>query len=111
MQPLWDARFTGDTAWEIRIARCDGHAWVDLSHAGASATIARAFLPYLQARLDAGTTSWGAAVDADHDGAITLAELLANSTFQSLLLPDVDVDGDGTPESMSFGFAIHAVAE
>lgn len=80
--------------------------------------IAAGFLPYLQARLDAGDTDWGADVDADRDGQITPAELADNDLFAALVRPDLDVRGagppavpaaDGTSESFSFGFGIRAV--
>lgn len=82
--------------------------------------VAQAFLPYLQNRLDNGDTAWGASVDTDHDGILTIGELLANDTFRVLVSADLDAgDGtlappekpvpDGRNESLSFGFAIHAV--
>lgn len=79
--------------------------------------VAAGFVPYLQMRVDQGTTEWGLAVDANGDGAIALAELVESSLFLALVRPDLDVLGDGPPaipapdatdESFSFGFGIRA---
>lgn len=48
--------------------------------------------------------------DTDHDCAISLAEVQSNGTFQTLLAPDLDVDGDGTAESLSAGVGFTAVS-
>jgi hypothetical protein len=70
--------------------------------------IAAAFLPFLNELHAAGDTLWGAAIDVDRDGTITYEELLAAELFQLLLRPDLDLDGDGIPESLSFGFELQA---
>jgi len=48
--------------------------------------------------------------DDNLDGIITLSEIKASSLFQTLLRPDLDLDGDGTPEHLSIGVGFHAAA-
>jgi hypothetical protein len=47
--------------------------------------------------------------DADGDGAISLAELRDDDLTQALLVPDVDLDDDGTNDALSFALGYHAV--
>jgi hypothetical protein len=62
-------------------------------------------------RLQAGTLVLAADMDADHDGIITEEEFLDSPLSQALLGPDVDLlDDDGSVDSMSAGFRVHASA-
>jgi hypothetical protein len=49
-------------------------------------------------------------LDADKDGTVTLAEIQSNSIVSSLLAPDVDMDKNGTKESLSVGIGFTTVA-
>lgn len=51
-----------------------------------------------------------ALLDANNDCEITLTEIQTNGLISSLLAPDVDLDGDGTFESVSMGVGMSAVA-
>ena len=46
--------------------------------------------------------------DTNHDCAVPLSELKENALFTSLLSPDLDLDHDDTPESLSCAFTISA---
>lgn len=48
-------------------------------------------------------------LDADGDGRVTAAEVRANAMLGPLLEPDVDVDGDGTSDHLSFGVRVNWV--
>jgi hypothetical protein len=74
-------------------------------------TLADTFAPYVSARLAAGDTIWGAQADTNHDGVISPDEVLADELFQTVTTPDIDTDGDGVRDSLSFGFVVHAVPE
>jgi hypothetical protein len=69
--------------------------------AGYAPVIADAFVPFLDALLAAGDTSWGSTIDTGGDGRIDRDELLADPLFQILTRPD---RGD----RLSFGFDVHA---
>jgi hypothetical protein len=71
--------------------------------------LAASYAPYVTARLAAGQTDWGAVADHDGDGVVTVDEVLADPTFQAVTRPDLDLDGDGVKDAMSFAFAIHGV--
>jgi hypothetical protein len=45
-------------------------------------------------------------LDANHDCAVPLAEIKANSLFASLLAPDLDLDHDDSLESLSCAFTV-----
>lgn len=47
--------------------------------------------------------------DASGDGMVTLEEVRTNSLARSLVAPDVDLDGDGTPDGLSAGVGFTAV--
>jgi hypothetical protein len=49
------------------------------------------------------------AFDANTDCSVTLDEFSSSALTQSLLAPDVDLDGDGSPDALSFGFGVSAV--
>jgi hypothetical protein len=72
--------------------------------------LAASYAPYVSTRLAAGQTDWGAVADRDGDGVVTADEVLADPTFQAVTRPDLDLDGDGVDESLSFAFAIHGIA-
>jgi|GEM_PF-1941210 hypothetical protein len=47
--------------------------------------------------------------DTNKDGVITAAEIQGNFLLSQLLKPDVDTDGDGTPDALSVGIGFKAV--
>jgi hypothetical protein len=47
--------------------------------------------------------------DADHDAALSLAELQDNAIIQAAFASDVDLDGDGSADALSAGFGFEAV--
>jgi hypothetical protein len=77
---------------------------------------------FMTERLQAGTLVYAADMDADHDGIISEEEFLASPLTQALLGPDLDLldedvdppvldpDRDGSIDSMSVGFRVHATA-
>ena len=48
--------------------------------------------------------------DTDRDNQITVAELKGNALVGLLIAPDIDTDGDGKRDSLSFGFGVEAVS-
>lgn len=129
-----DTRLTTDVDWEVSDGETDvplgvlsdlgGGAdagWVAADHVqieggrigGAlvgdyRTVLAESYSPYVSERLAAGETDWGALADANHDGRVTVDEVLADPTFQVLTTPDLDLDGDGVRESLSFAFEVTA---
>ncbi|MCA9676942.1 MAG: hypothetical protein KC464_18080, partial [Myxococcales bacterium] len=69
--------------------------------------IAEAFAGFVQDLYDNGETAWGQDVDTDGDGQITVDEMLADQVFQIMMTPDLDLDDDGTDESLSLGATLH----
>jgi hypothetical protein len=47
--------------------------------------------------------------DTDGDGAVKFAELQGNALLATLLAPDVDTDGNGTPDALSMGVSVELV--
>lgn len=47
--------------------------------------------------------------DRNHDGQLTVEEVLATPLTKSLFRPDTDTDGDGTADAMSFGAGFDCV--
>ncbi len=47
--------------------------------------------------------------DADHDGAVSLAELQGNALIATLFAPDLDTDGNGTRDALSVGIGLELV--
>lgn len=100
---LTDALGASDPAWvsalvtKVTVEKFDRTtARVRLGVALPAPEIRPAILANLSAfftsALAAGHSDYGAAVDADHDGVVTEAELTADGLFESLLAPDVELD-------------------
>jgi hypothetical protein len=47
--------------------------------------------------------------DEDRDGTITVDEIVTSSLTRSAFRPDVDLDGDGDPDGLSFGLGLECV--
>ena len=47
--------------------------------------------------------------DTNADGEVTVQELVESDQLATLVAPDVDLDGDGTPEHVSQGVMLHGV--
>jgi hypothetical protein len=47
--------------------------------------------------------------DADHDGAVTLAEVQGSDLIATLFTPDLDTDGNGTLDALSMGIGLELV--
>ncbi len=111
---LVDFADTGATGWvpteltaiDLQLASGDGIVGGVMT--GYQHVIAVAVVPWVQALAASGTSPWAVSVDRNRDGAITTAELEADSFYQALVRPDIDTDHDGTADGLSFGFAIHA---
>lgn len=104
----WNGAFFGVDLTDLGNGQLDGVIGGALSP-GYRDLLAAGLLPYLQQRLDAGMTDWGASMDKDHDGTLTTAEILSDTFFVALTNPDLDVTpADGAAESLSFGFHVHA---
>jgi hypothetical protein len=56
---------------------------------------------YLTDELATGSTSLGKTIDTDHDGVVTVDEMLANDLVKTLVFPDLD-------HALSAGMTIHA---
>lgn len=84
---------------------------------GYADVVAASFLPFINPLIATGDTVFGVEADADGDGALTVAELVAHRAFRVLMTPDLDLhdpDGrydpgaDGRNDALSFGLVIHA---
>lgn len=62
---------------------------------------------FLTAELASGSR-FAAGIDTDDDGIVSVRELRASPAVAVLLAPDVDTDGDGTPDAISIGFSATA---
>ncbi len=76
-------------------------ATIGLAIGGADRQVIHALTPFLSAHLDFGRDTF----DLDHDGAISEAEVAANTYAQALLGPDVEIAG---VPALSFGLRVHA---
>ncbi len=85
----------------------DGTIGFGIPIPGAQRAILAPMATYLTDELAAGTTTLGKIVDTNHDGVVTIDELLANGLVQTLVAGDID-PVNGVPTVMSAGMTIHA---
>jgi hypothetical protein len=103
---------SGAASGRIGVAMQDGY--LDM--------IAVPLAAYFQSRLDAGTSEYAVDLDADGDGEITAAEVMADGFAGAMLAPDLDMmahyagelvfwpNHDEHPDSLSLGIGFHAVS-
>jgi hypothetical protein len=117
---LSDALGTADAGWaaaplaQLRLDELDDRAasaTVGLAVAAddVTAIVVPNLAAYFTARLAAGDSEFAAEADADADGEVTPAELMASDTAQILLAPDLDPALDLPDGGASLGFRIRAV--
>lgn len=94
-----------ETRLAIADQTADGEVGFALPMPDAARAIAAPFARYLSKELAAGTSPIAASLDTNHDGVISLDELLASDLGQTLLRPDLDTGG---ASYLSAGVHVHA---